>query len=214
MFFIKLLTEDNVKYCTNAIKKLKYKDGSFTQPLNKIYSVKQNQEILAVPENVRKYLIDIFYNHSFIDSVYCPNRISVNFYNKYQKDDFYDLHVDSFRATPKSNNVYFDYGFSINLTDEYEGGEFFLQTEMGPMSFKLASGEAAVFPIIYPHGVNKVTSGIRENILGWFSSNVSYEQSFILKNLYDVQAYLKRKDKEKFVQSTLVQSYLKKAWGK
>ena len=214
MFFIKLLTEENVKYCTNAIKKLKYKDGSFTQPLNKIYSVKQNQEILGVPESVRKYLIDIFYNHDFIDSVYCPNRISVNFYNKYQKDDFYDLHVDSFRATPKSNNVYFAYGFSINLTDEYEGGEFFLQTEMGPMSFKLASGEAAVFPIIYPHGVNKVTSGIRENILGWFSSNVSYEQSFILKNLYDVQAYLKRKDKEKFVQSTLVQSYLKKAWGK
>ena len=214
MFFIKLLTEENVKYCTNAIKKLKYKDGSFTQPLNKIYSVKQNQEILGVPESVRKYLIDIFYNHDFIDSVYCPNRISVNFYNKYQKDDFYDLHVDSFRATPKSNNVYFDYGFSINLTDEYEGGEFFLQTEMGPMSFKLASGEAAVFPIIYPHGVNKVTSGIRENILGWFSSNVSYEQSFILKNLYDVQAYLKRKDKEKFVQSTLVQSYLKKTWGK
>ena len=214
MFFIKLLTEENVKYCTNAIKKLKYKDGSFTQPLNKIYSVKQNQEILGVPESVRKYLIDIFYNHDFIDSVYCPNRISVNIYNKYQKDDFYDLHVDSFRATPKSNNVYFDYGFSINLTDEYEGGEFFLQTEMGPMSFKLASGEAAVFPIIYPHGVNKVTSGIRENILGWFSSNVSYEQSFILKNLYDVQAYLKRKDKEKFVQSTLVQSYLKKAWGK
>jgi predicted 2-oxoglutarate/Fe(II)-dependent dioxygenase YbiX len=214
MFFIKLLTEDNVKYCTNAIKKLKYKDGSFTQPLNKVYNVKQNQEILGVPENVRKYLIDIFYNHDFIDSVYCPNRISVNFYNKYQKDDFYDLHVDSFRATPKSNNVYFDYGFSINLTDKYEGGEFFLQTEVGPMSFKLASGEAAVFPIIYPHGVNKVTSGIRENILGWFSSNVSYEQSFILKNLYDVQAHLKGKNKEKFVQTTLVQSYLKKAWGK
>ena len=214
MFFIKLLTEENVKYCTNAIKNLKYKDGSFTQPLNKIYNVKQNQEILAVPEKVRKYIIDIFYNHAYIDSVYCPNRVSVNFYNKYQKDDFYDIHVDSFRATPKSNNVYFDYGFSINLNDQYEGGEFFLHTEVGPMSFKLAAGEAAVFPIIYPHGVNKVTSGVRENILGWFSSNVSYEQSFILKNLYDVQTHLKGKDKEKFIQTTLVQSYLKKAWGK
>ena len=92
MFFIKLLTEENVKYCTNAIKKLKYKDGSFTQPLNKIYSVKQNQEILGVPESVRKYLIDIFYNHDFIDSVYCPNRISVNFYNKYQKNDYYTIY--------------------------------------------------------------------------------------------------------------------------
>ena len=65
MFFIKLLTDDNIKYCTNAIKKLKYEDGSFTQPLNKVYTVKQNQEILAVPEKVRKYLIDIFYNHSY-----------------------------------------------------------------------------------------------------------------------------------------------------
>ena len=46
------------------------------------------------------------------------------------------------------------------------------------------------------------------------SSNVSYEQAFILKNLYDVNVYLKDKDKDIFVSSTLVQTYLKKAWGK
>ena len=68
MFFIKLLTEENVKYCTNAIKKLKYKDGSLTQPLNKIYSVKKNQELHRVTENIRKYLIDNFDNTDNMDS--------------------------------------------------------------------------------------------------------------------------------------------------
>ena len=214
MFFIKLLNKKDIDFCLKGIKEVSYVDGAKTQPVNKFYKIKQNLQTTHVPEEVRKYLIDLFYRHSYIDSVYCPNRISVNFYNKYQKGDYYNLHVDAFKAMPKSNNVFFDYGFSVNLTDDYEGGEFFLQTDVGPVSFKLAAGEAVVFPIIYPHGVNKVTSGVRENILGWMSSNVSYEQAFILKSLYDVNAYLKDKDKDKFVQSTLVQTYLKKAWGK
>ena len=137
-----------------------------------------------------------------------------NFYNKYQKDDYYDIHVDAFKAMPKSNNVFFDYGFSINLNDDYEGGSFFMNTDVGPVSKQLKSGEAVIFPIIYPHGVAPVTSGTRENILGWLSSNISYEQAFILKNLYDVNVYLREKDRDTFVSSTLVQTYLKKAWGK
>ena len=212
--FLKLLDEDDIKYCVEGVQGLHYQDGGFTQPLNKQYKVKQNQQTSTVPESVRKYLIDIFYENHYIDSVYCPSRVSVNFYNKYQKDDYYDIHIDAFKAMPKSNNIFFDYGFSINLNDQYEGGEFLIHTDVGPVARKLEAGEAVIFPIIYPHGVTKVTSGIRENILGWFSTNVSYEQAFILKNLYDVNTHLRTKDTEVFVKSTLVQMYLKKAWGK
>ena len=214
MYFIKLLDEEDIKFCTEGMKGLHYQDGGFTQPLNKEYKVKQNKQSTHVPENVRKYLIDIFYNHAYIDSVYCPTRVSVNFYNKYQKGDYYNVHVDEFKAVPKSNNVFFDYGFSINLNDQYEGGEFLIHTDVAPISRKLEAGEAVIFPIIYPHGVTKITSGTRENILGWFSTNVSYEQAFILRNLFDVNVYLRKKDKERFTYSTLVQTYLKKAWGK
>jgi PKHD-type hydroxylase len=214
MFFIKLLDEEDVEYCSKGMKELAYQDGSLTQPLNKSYKVKQNKQTSSVPEHIRKYLIDIFYNHAYIDSVYCPNRVSVNFYNKYQKGDYYDIHVDAFKAMPKSNNVYFDYGFSINLNDDYEGGNFLIHTDVGPVAKQLKAGEAVIFPIIYPHGVTPVTSGTRENILGWLSSNVSYEQAFILKNLYDVNIYLRDKDKDTFVESTLVQTYLKKLWGR
>ena len=212
--FLKLLDEDDIKYCVEGIQGLHYQDGGFTQPLNKQHKVKQNQQTSTVPESVRKYLIDIFYENHYIDSVYCPRRVSVNFYNKYQKDDYYDIHVDAFKAMPKSNNVFFDYGFSINLNDQYEGGEFLIHTDVGPVARKLESGEAVIFPIIYPHGVTKIISGVRENILGWFSTNVSYEQAFILKNLYDINTHLKTKDTEVFVKSTLVQTYLKKVWGK
>ena len=207
--FFKLLNDKDVEFCLKHLPKNKtYEDGKNTG-VNK-----QNTESNSVPDEVKKLISSRFYDSFYIDSVYCPNRVSVNFYNKYQKDDYYNIHVDAFKAMPKSNNVFFDYGFSINLNDNYEGGSFLLRTDVGPVSKQLKSGEAAIFPIIYPHGVAPVTSGVRENIVGWLSSNVSYEQAFILKNLYDVNVYLRDKDKDTFVESTLVQTYLKKAWGK
>jgi len=91
--------------------------------------------------------------------------------------------------------------------------EFTLATPVGQIGKKLNAGEAVIFPIIYPHGVEKVTKGFRQNIIGWMSSNVSYEQSFILQNMYEVNAYLMKAQKDMFTKSTLVQTYLKKAWG-
>ena len=221
--FLKLLDEEDIIYLRNQFTNKKFSDGTKTQNIGKIYNIKQNKETI-VPERVRKYLIDLLYNHSYIDSVYCPTRISINYYNRYTEDDFYDYHIDSFKAVPKSNNVFYDYGFSINLNDEYEGGEFVLKTEVGEIGCKLQAGQAAVFPIIFPHKVSKVTKGVRENIIGWFSSNISYEQFYILKHLQEstmILTQLMKKDNETakvhndlLLNNTLVQKYLKKLWGK
>ena len=76
------------------------------------------------------------------------------------------------------------------------------------------AGEIAVS---FPLYILTSTKGLRaahEKHYWWFSSNVTYEQSFILKNLYEVNASLMTTDKEMFVKSTLVQTYLKKLWGK
>ena len=209
--FIKLLTDDEIQTCLNAITKNTFKDGNKSQPLKE---VKQNKESLSVPEDIRKLIINKIYDAHYVDCVYCPTRVSVNYYNQYKKDDYYNLHVDNFKAHPKSNNVHFDYGFSINLTDDYEGGEIYFNTEIGTVGRKLKAGEAAIFPIIYTHGVKEVTKGIRTNVLGWFSSNLSYEQSFMLKNMYEVNQHLAKDDNDIFVKSVLVQNYLKKEWGK
>ena len=221
--FLKLLDEEDTTFLRNQLANKKFVDGKKTQAISKLYDIKQNKETI-VPERVRKHLIDLLYNNSYIDSVYCPNRISVNFYNRYTEGDFYDYHIDSFKASPKSNNVFYDYGFSINLNDDYEGGEFIVKTEAGEIGTQLQAGQAVIFPIIFPHKVSKVTKGVRENIIGWFSSNVSYEQFFILKHLQESAMTLTRLMKEDgataevynelLLNNTLVQNYLKKLWGK
>ena len=219
--FIRILTDDHIKYLKKQIKNKNFSDGKQTQSITKFYDIKQNKE-RGIPEGSRKYLIDILYNNAYIDSVYCPNRISVNFFSRYTEGDFYDFHVDSFKATPKSNNIFYDYGFSISLNSEYEGGEFIVKTEAGEIGYKLEAGQGVVFPIMYPHKVNTITKGIRENIIGWFSSKISYEQMYLLNQLQESSMMLTelvKEDKSKttknlLITNILVQNYLKKHWGK
>jgi len=210
--FIKLLNDQDIEFCLDNINHKTFNSGDKSAP--DLEDIKSNSESMGIPDSVRKLITDRLYDTHYIDSVYCPTRVSVNFYNKYRKGDYYDLHVDAFKAQPKSNNIFFDYGWSINLTDDYEGGEFILDTPVGRIGKKLSAGEAVIFPIIYPHGVEKLTDGLRQNVIGWMSSNVSYEQSFMLKNMYEVNEYLMNTQKNMFTKSTLVQTYLKKAWGK
>ena len=211
MYFFRILNEYEIKTCTQKLEDYHaFDDGKKTQPVS---VMKSNTESLNIPDEVRKIITDKLYDTHFMDTVYCPNRVSVNFYNQYVEDDHYDIHVDEFKARPKSNNTFFDYGFSVNLLDEYEGGEFILQTPMGQITKKLEAGEIALFPIIYPHGVGNVTSGKRVNIIGWMSTNISYEQSFILYNMFQIGQAVKA-DTNMFTKVNLVQNYLKKEWSK
>ena len=211
MYFFRILNEYEIKTCTEKLKNYHaFSDGKKTQPTS---VMKSNTESLNIPDEVRKLITAKLYDTHFIDTVYCPNRVSVNFYNQYVEDDHYDIHVDEFKARPKSNNTFFDYGFSVNLLDEYEGGEFILQTPMGQIAKKLEAGEIALFPIIYPHGVGNITKGKRVNIIGWMSTNISYEQSFILYNMFQIGQAVKA-DTNMFTKVNLVQNYLKKEWSK
>ena len=54
MFFIKLLDEEDVKYCREGIEGLHFQDGGATQPLNKSYNVKKNQQTNSVPDHIIK----------------------------------------------------------------------------------------------------------------------------------------------------------------
>ena len=211
MYFFKILNDDEIKACIEKLKDYPiFKDGKETQPHS---DMKSNVESLNIPDEVRKIITDKLYDTHFMDSVYSPNRVSVNFYNQYTKKDYYSIHVDEFKARPKSNNTFFDYGFSVNLQDDYEGGEFILQTPMGQVARKLEAGEIVLFPIIYPHGVGNITKGKSLSIIGWMSTNISYEQSFILYNLFQVGQAVSS-DNSAFTKVNLVQNYLKKEWSK
>ena len=207
---LQILTKEDINKCVTLSPTME--DGSKTQPLE---GVKKNTESIQIADEVRNLVASRIINNPFVDSVICPNRVSVNFYNNYTEGDYYNKHIDNFKAEPKMNHVYFDYGFTVCLSDDYEGGEFVLDNEIGEIPFKLKAGQVLFFPIIYPHSVNKVTKGSRKALIGWLSTNVSYEQSFVLRNLYEVNAHaINNKQHNLAVKSTMVQNYLKKLWGK
>lgn len=80
---------------------------------------------------------------------------------RYKEGQFYSEHTDHFKEQPRTLSV------SINLNDDYEGGEFaFFNREI---IAKNPKGSVIVFPsnFMYPHEVMPVTKGTRYSIITW-----------------------------------------------
>jgi len=81
--------------------------------------------------------------------------------------DHYDCHVDT---------VEYDNGFSRKLTvmgylnDNYAGGKFYFQTLEGVKHYvDVGKGSVLVFPPFVMHGVEPVTGGARQSVVGWIT---------------------------------------------
>ena len=215
----RLLTDESVAFCRKQLEFVSYADGKKTQKLSTLYDVKENAET-TVQGKLKKYLSTIFSSNTTISNIYNPKIVNWFAVNKYSVGDFYGFHVDPFENP--TDNGWYDYGFSISLDSDYEGGELVIDGEAGQVAYKLQAGEIAVFPVMYPHSVNEVTKGTRQNIIGWFSSNISFEQAYMLKHLNDVVQISKGlvtdnsspSNKDLLIKSVLLQKYIRKEWSK
>ena len=218
MIYQILSDEDLALVQKEVSSKQKFVSGKNTQQLSKIYNIKNNKETV-LPEKIQKHIQDIFLKGNLIKSIYAPTKVVARIYNKYIENDFYDYHIDPFQSS--TEKMLYNYGFTICINDEYEGGEFVIKTNIGEAGFQLTAGQGLIFPVIYPHKVTPITSGTRESIIGWFSSNITYEQSYILQSLFEaIQIELKlikinkqEMFKELLQKTSLVQSYLTTKWG-
>ena len=135
---------------------------------------------------------------AWLSDVYLRQQIfhSVNFYNKqnwnydiegcdpiqygtYSDGGKYDWHIDEEARVEKMgvNNQYLMRKLSmtiwLNDPDEYEGGEFDIESE-GPHisprydTLKLKKGSIVIFPSNKWHRVRSVTSGVRKSLVTWF----------------------------------------------
>jgi predicted 2-oxoglutarate/Fe(II)-dependent dioxygenase YbiX len=80
---------------------------------------------------------------------------------RYKEGEFYTQHTDSFKEQQRSLSC------SIQLNEDYEGGEFaFFNREM---MIRAKPGSAIVFPsnFMYPHEIMPVISGTRYSIITW-----------------------------------------------
>ena len=81
---------------------------------------------------------------------------------RYNTEEFYIQHVDSFKQIPREVSC------SFSLNDDYDGGEFaFFDREI---MMRLSKGSALLFPsnFMYPHEIMPVKDGTRYSIVTWF----------------------------------------------
>ena len=134
-----------------------------------------------------------------------------------------DEHITSlFKQKGAIEKIYAPIKIKNRIYNNYNVNDFVLQTEAGEIGYTVNKGEIVIFPIIYPHKVTPVTKGCRQNIVGWFESKVTYEQSYILKTLQEIvktnMDVVKSNSENKtakslLIKSGLVQNYLVTKWG-
>jgi len=215
----KIFSNEEVEDILSKLNNKKLVDGKKTQQLSKVYNIKENKETV-INNKVDEYITSLFKQKGAIEKIYAPTKIKNRIYNNYNVNDFYDYHIDSFQSS--DSKMIYNYGFTISLSNDYEGGQFVLQTEAGEIGYTVNKGEVVIFPIIYPHKVTPVTKGCRQNIVGWFESKITYEQSYILKTLQEIvktnMDVVKSNSENKTVKSLLIksgliQNYLVTKWG-
>lgn len=80
---------------------------------------------------------------------------------KYDEGGFYTQHVDSYKNEQRSISC------SLQLNDDYEGGEFsFFDRKL---KYKSKKGSAIIFPsnFMYPHEIMPIIKGTRYSIVTW-----------------------------------------------
>lgn len=124
--------------------------------INENFEVRRNLDNVVF-ESVRKVIL----NYNDIVSTF---RIEIDTgYQllRYKEGEFYTQHTDSFKEQQRSLSC------SLQLNEDYDGGEFAL-FDRG-MMIRTKPGSAIVFPsnFMYPHEIMPVIKGTRYSIITW-----------------------------------------------
>ena len=132
-----------------------------------ISKYKDNMGFQGPYEIIVNYIRKVVANYEvFIRNTLCPNFKNVFFTNtrnirilKYDVGQHIKDHSDI--------DEYIRGSLTINLNDNYEGGEFTFFQES--LIYTLKKGDVLMFPssFQYPHGVKKITKGTRYQLVLW-----------------------------------------------
>ena len=89
-------------------------------------------------------------------------------FTKYKLNQFYDWHCDEMGWTKgkRPNNRIRKISFTVMLNDDFEGGEFEIQTTEKNV-VQLKKKDVIIFHADTPHRVKPVTKGVRHSLVGW-----------------------------------------------
>ena len=86
---------------------------------------------------------------------------------QYDKDGHFHSHIDTFLNEYEKKEGVRKLSVLLILNDDFEGGQFFLQTSSQKYYPKQEKGDIIIFPSFLLHGVEPVISGIRRSLITW-----------------------------------------------
>jgi len=87
---------------------------------------------------------------------------------RYETGQFMKTHTDKYPDAESGNLSWPAVTFTINLNEDFSGGELSLLD--GELVIKVKARQGIFFPanFLFPHSVEKVTKGTRYALVGWF----------------------------------------------
>lgn len=161
-------------------------DGRITNPHS---SVKRNEQISQHDQRAAEaglLLRDALVSHRALAALALPRQIARPTMARYQPGMTYGWHVDAamFPSTPPMRS---DLSCTVFLSspDEYDGGELEFEWGGERREYKLAAGDAILYPSTTIHRVAPVTRGVRLVGITWLQSYVADSHRRELLNQLD-----------------------------
>ena len=196
----------------------RFVDGKLTA-VDASASVKSNmqmpQEGSLESQQIGNIVMRAIAQNPIVQSAIMPKMILPPIVSKYQPGMNYGLHVDS-PLMGSQYTIRTDVGMTLFLSDpeSYEGGELVIHSEIGEVKYKLAKGDAIIYPTTKLHKVNPVTSGERLAAVTWMQCVVRDSQKReILFKLKAANDELRSANPNAFLNLQQVYSNLIRMWA-
>lgn len=186
----RVLSAEELASVRALLPQVRYADGRMT---NTGSTVKRN---LQAPQEddanarVAQVARDALFRHADLRTFAQPRSVARATVVRYEPGMTYGWHVDEalFPSTPPMRS---DLSCTIFLSppEDYDGGELVIQLGQQELSYKLAAGDAILYPSTTIHQVSPVTRGVRIAAITWLQSWIAdTQQRELLVQLAEARA--------------------------
>jgi PKHD-type hydroxylase len=161
-----VLSADEVATVVRALRQGHFVDGRLTAGAA-ASEVKQNLELdrddpTPLKETLARAIVGSLYRHPTFQEAALPHRIATPIFARYQSGMFYGDHVDDPIMGQQEGRYRSDISCTVFLSDpdSYAGGELTIRTSYGVQQFKLAAGDAVIYPSHSLHRVAEVLAAV------------------------------------------------------
>lgn len=173
----KVLSTAQLAQLRELAGRMRFQDGRITNPDSDVkhnLQLPQNDPAAAEPGAL---LRDALFRHPDIAAYAFPRQMARPTLVRYEPGMHYGWHVDE-SLFPSQPPMRSDLSCTVFLSDpgDYDGGELTIELGAERMEFKLAAGDAILYPSTTIHQVAPVTRGRRLAGITWFQSWIADAQ--------------------------------------